>query len=548
MLRSLVGSEMCIRDRYMIMLRVFLKVAQVVVQSRVDVSHMLTGNEKKSNWFNLELMELQAIDNQVASVLGANKDRTAKLETPIRIDIYKEAPPKANDTRLSRVLLERWSMSLVQSSRSDSSMIDSLQAGYKKLVILLRSVYMQSRQLPVWGMRQASQEFGQQLKYDISVVESVTSAEPGMAEFQFGSQHTPFGRLYLSVRYRVSSHHSVGGEAVPGGFSPDMIESEYFNESLKLVRDVSAPIPIGKATQTNISRQRSFSCPTQAPINEQGPDLLYSEESGEDPVMTQDPTMTSPMIVGSYEPGSKFQPHSLPPRLPTSRQTSHSLSSSIMGPALSDEGVARPMDIPVDKLRHVSSRSSLEDPMGSSRGASPSSFGSSFGSSPYNVFGFTPPFAGATAAPIHTASPPDTESPSESYPLVFGDTRGKKPDSSPTVPISAFKVFDQNESVIADNCESSGNAYSVFLEQQQQEFESEHLPFADPDGPGDQDSKIGSFVEECWHAPALQVFSLQNGQRMSQSTQSLQQELFKLRDTKDLILSNKSFSEPGNQN
>ena len=43
---SISGSAECSQ----IMFRVFLKVAQVVVQSRVNVSHMLSGHEKTSNW------------------------------------------------------------------------------------------------------------------------------------------------------------------------------------------------------------------------------------------------------------------------------------------------------------------------------------------------------------------------------------------------------------------------------------------------------------------------------------------------------------------
>eukprot|EP00656_Telonema_subtile_P053229 TRINITY_DN7649_c0_g1_i3.p1 TRINITY_DN7649_c0_g1~~TRINITY_DN7649_c0_g1_i3.p1 ORF type:complete len:154 (+),score=13.48 TRINITY_DN7649_c0_g1_i3:98-559(+) len=116
-----------------IMFRVFLKVAQVVVQSRVNVSHMLSGHEKTSNWFNIELTELPGIDNQVVSVLGINRDRSVKLDTPIRIDIFVETPGPNADSKPTKVVLERWSISLVQSA-ADSNM-DSLQAGYKLSLI-----------------------------------------------------------------------------------------------------------------------------------------------------------------------------------------------------------------------------------------------------------------------------------------------------------------------------------------------------------------------------------------------------------------------------
>lgn len=487
-------------------------------------------------------MELQCIDNQVASVLGTKDNRSVRLDTPIRIDIYTDLPETAaEEGRPNRLLLERWSISLVQSTSVDSSMVDSLQAGYKKLVILLRAVYTQTRQLPLWAAKQKAQCEAPNLKYDISVVESVTHCEGDMAEFKFGSQYTPFGRLYVSVRYRTNSSNTLVSEEEPitrRGLNPQLINSEYFNkESLKLVREVTAPIPISGTSSTDRTRQRAFSAPTSAPIAEQGPDFLCDNQADDH---CEDADIVPPMMVGSYNQPSNFQPHSLPPRLPSRTET---LNRSVMGPALSADGVARPMDIPVEKLRHVNSRSSMDDPLdSSSRGGTPSSYGSSLGSSPYNMFGFTPPFAGATAAPICTSSPPETTTAAVACPLVFGDAQNS---ASRIAPISAFQVFtDEGDAPTnqADPSDSGTNPYSVFIEQseqQQQEFCSEHLPFADPAGPEDHDSKIGSFVEECWHAPALQMFSKQDGQRVSQSTQSLQEELFKLRDTKERILSAK---------
>ena len=64
---------------------------------------------------------------------------------------------------------------------------------------------------------------------------------------------------------------------------------------------------------------------------------------------------------------------------------------------------------------------------------------------------------------------------------------------------------------------------------------AEDLPFADPSGPEDHDSKIGSFVEELWNAPALAMFST-GGQRVTQSTKALHEELAKLRETKEKLV------------
>ena len=46
------------------------------------------------------------------------------------------------------------------SGDSGRVMLDSLQAGYKKLVILLRAVYTQTRQLPLWSRRRYKMQVG----------------------------------------------------------------------------------------------------------------------------------------------------------------------------------------------------------------------------------------------------------------------------------------------------------------------------------------------------------------------------------------------------
>lgn len=183
------------------------------------------------------------------------------------------------------------------------------------------------------------------------------------------------------------------------------------------------------------------------------------------------------------------------------------------------------------KLRKVNSRSSIEDMVRTSPSDAPSSFGSSsFGSSPYHMFGFTPPFASgfATTPPFMAGSAPTTgpgappELPDEAFPLVFGQET-KEHSAAQVIPVTNFQAFpseDGAESAIHTADSDSSQAYSVFLEQQQQEFSSEQLPFADVETE-DQDSKIGSFVESCWRAPALHMFSAQDGRRATQPTSSV---------------------------
>lgn len=269
------------------------------------------------------------------------------------------------------------------------------------------------------------------------------------------------------------------------------------------------------------------------------------------------------------------QPHSLPTRFGAdvfndimssgvpfrpsgSRSRGGSVDHNIVSPVLSMSGVAQPMDIPVGKMRRASSRSSLDEAsLGNSRGTSPSSFGSSFGSSPHNMFAFTPPFASGmsgAAAVASATSPPDAGS----EPLVFSeDVRGVAATSSQSAKstgASSFKAFAETSlgspgpepSIGAPQFPETGAG--SFADEQSApaqtstmfgQFSTEDLPFADPAGPEDNDSKIGSFVEECWNAPTLSMFSGGNGQRLSQSTKALVDALAQLQPTKERLVAAK---------
>jgi len=510
------------------------------------------------------------IEQRVLNTLGMSKSRSPKLDTPVRIDIYTESSPRS-----PRQLLERWSISVVRSGDSGRVMLDSLQAGYKKLVILLRAVYTQTRQLPLWSRRRGALA-GTSLHYEISVAESVTSFDEHMSEFQFGSQETPLGTLYLSVWYRK---FSAGGPSIQNPSPPeetvlgsDLINSEYFRDqsSLALERKSSAPIPIASETR-NAPEVRASSLPVQGlHMHRAQPVPIQDVGSIDDPGMDM-----TPPDVDSFHPqslparfgGDAFNcddilsgiPFNKPPS--GSRSRGSSVDQSIVSPVLSMSGVAQPMDIPVGKMRRTNSRSSLggtdEPSLGSSRGTSPSSFGSSFGSSPHNVFAFTPPFASAMsgATPVAQSLSPIENNTAD--PLVFGEARGGSNAaagsySSRTIPVSSFKTFQEASLEAPEGGAGSStavvNTHPLTVNQSRPfpdcddpyasgfgQFSAEDLPFADPSGPEDHDSKIGSFVEELWNAPALAMFST-GGQRVTQSTKALHEELAKLRETKEKLV------------
>lgn len=390
-----------------------------------------------------------------------------------------------------------------------------------------------------------------------------------MSEFQFGSQETPLGTLFLSVWYRKSVD---GGQAIPDSAATevpvvgsDLINSEYFRDhvqqsSLALERKSSAPIPIASELPSSTAPQvRASSLPVQQHMHRATPVLLQEVGDGADGM-----EMGSPC---------SFQPHSLPARFGNdgfnhndilsgipfkppsgSRSRGSSVDHTIVSPVLSMSGVAQPMDIPVGKMRRASSRSSLDEPsLGSSRGTSPSSFGSSFGSSPHNMFAFTPPFASAMSGQTpaaHSLSPLDNPA---TAPLVFDEGRAAAAAphgsySTRAIPVSSFKAYNDTSQLH----DPRGNATAVDPNMQTNplnvngsrpfpddhghsqvstfgQFSAEDLPFADPSGPEDHDSRIGSFVEECWNAPALSMFSEGNGQRVAQSTKALHEELAKLK-------------------
>jgi len=565
-----------------IVLRVFLKLAQVVVQSRVQFASRdgkrPAQQRSSGSWFNIEMEDVKEIEQRVLNTLGMSKSRSPKLGTPVRIDIYMESGPRG--ARSSKQLLERWSVSLVKSGDSLATATDSLQAGYKKLVILMRAVYTQTRQLPLWSQRRVGK-----LHYEISTAESVTQFDEEMSEFQFGSQDTPLGTMYLSVWYRkiagagmptvtttatmaaagAQQSQTAPTEATVVG--SELINSEYFRDqsSLNLERKSSAPIAIasGETTENASEQPRASSLPVQQHFHRTSaaPVLLQEVGDGEHGMLGSD--LGSPV---------NFQPHSLPTRFGAdvfsndmpfrgplgTRSRGGSVDHNVVSPVLSMSGVAQPMDIPVGKMRRAGSRNSLDEPsLGSSRGTSPSSFGSSFGSSPHNMFAFTPPFAsGMSAAAAAQSASPDGGG---DHPLVFSETRYSGSTSAAGISTGGFSKPDAETSQAADGDSNiaGSNIMAPAAEMAPRssifpggdhstpslahtsamfgQFSAEDLPFADPSGPEDHDSKIGSFVEECWNAPALSIFSGSNGQRIFQTTKELQETLSALRDTQARI-------------
>ena len=568
--------------------------------------------------------------------------RSPRLDTPVRIDIFMESDRRS--ARSPRQLMERWSVSLVKRCRGTLQQLRVTLTSLYLFRFVQRWWLCDCVRLPAIWLQETSDSYASsvhanqtastvgsakvhvalsandvpctmqqddvrpfaflrnaKLHYEISTAEvtelcasccctrvdpflsqSVTHFDEQMTEFQFGSQETPLGTMYLSVWYRriafgtpaVSSTTTAAAEGTPAeGDVPvvgsDLINSEYFRDqpSVKLERKSSAPIPIASETRdaTDGRQQRASSLPVQQHFLRQGATAPFAlqETDEEDRGML----MNAASDLGS--PVS-FQPHSLPTRFgtdlfgggelsgappfrpPGSRSRGGSVDHNIVSPVLSMSGVAQPMDIPVGKMRRAGSRNSLDEPsLGSSRGTSPSSFGSSFGSSPHNMFAFTPPFASGMATTAPTTSPAIESD--GAAPLTFAGPGASGSHSVKSTGASSFKAFAETslggetggDPAAPPTLESVSTTSTsrVFADQSAPsststmfgQFSTEDLPFADPAGPEDNDTKIGSFVEDCWNAPSLSMFTGGNGQRRSQSTKALVETMEKLRVTKNAI-------------
>ncbi|MBA0781208.1 hypothetical protein Gotri_002151, partial [Gossypium trilobum] len=150
------------------------------------------------------------------------------------------------------------------SSGSRRSSSNNLSALYKKLILLLRSLYVTVRLLPAYKIFRDLNSSGQIRAFKLvprvsSSVESFTQKEEAeMQRFWFTPVDTSCGRLCLSVLYRssISDISSESSTPMSPQFIPDYVGSPLTDP---LRRFPSLPVSQGSPSSLPFSRRHSWS-------------------------------------------------------------------------------------------------------------------------------------------------------------------------------------------------------------------------------------------------------------------------------------------------
>ncbi|EPS41549.1 hypothetical protein H072_4561 [Dactylellina haptotyla CBS 200.50] len=230
-----------------LMTNFFLKLALVVVRSRMDVPPVFargTANRKVNKWFNVELEETDLFREELK--LWKYSDATDNRPPPLIIETYIDAEELTPNQTLvildenekrhnvettllafrnwrrgsplnskKEVILERWRVDLSAPTGDPSP---ELAVVYKKSIVLFRSLYSYTRLIPSWKLQKKLAK-GQKsnLRICCRIVNSETAPipQPDPLEialipreknvtnsFQFGPVESPAGTFTVKVDYR----------------------------------------------------------------------------------------------------------------------------------------------------------------------------------------------------------------------------------------------------------------------------------------------------------------------------------------------------------
>ena len=237
------------------------KAALIILRARVELSPAIgkTTNSKRVNkWFNTDIEETEDYREQILP--WKTCDTTNNRPPPLVIEVYidrkelannqcvvildeqgkrwdvKEAltssvnPRTAGHTSpdFDEVVLERWTVELGENrTRSTQDLNVALPAVYKKGIVLFRSLFTQTRLLPVHNQ---SRRFGflgphNQLKlkyrltdgsssgrrttFDSLSIPLCPSQDKAVEHFSFGDTDSPAGPISLQVDYRTNCNFTV---------------------------------------------------------------------------------------------------------------------------------------------------------------------------------------------------------------------------------------------------------------------------------------------------------------------------------------------------
>ncbi|KFK34234.1 hypothetical protein AALP_AA5G118500 [Arabis alpina] len=184
----------------------FPKALHIVLDSRIpslqSQSHSRTGSalKKSDKWFNLVMGDRPAALDKLHSW-------HRNILDSLVIDIILVHPISTTpETVIERWVVQYENPLIMSPHHSDSS--TRYQKVYKKSIILLRSLYAQTRLLPAYRvsrqLRSSLSSSGYDLIYKVSSFSDLFSAPVSetMKEFRFAPVEVPPGRLCASVTYR----------------------------------------------------------------------------------------------------------------------------------------------------------------------------------------------------------------------------------------------------------------------------------------------------------------------------------------------------------
>ncbi|EWC46878.1 hypothetical protein DRE_03890 [Drechslerella stenobrocha 248] len=329
-----------------LMTNFFLKLALVVVRSRMDVPPVFTrgtANRKVNKWFNVELEETDIFREDLR--VWKYSDATENRPPPLVIETYIDAQDLTpNQTlvildemekrhnvettlfahRKKEVVLERWRVDL---SLPTGEPAPELAVVYKKSIVLFRSLYSYARLLPSWKLQKKLAKGNKSsLRLCCRVVNGDTTpiSQPDALgiplihwetnvtnSFQFGAVESPAGTFNVRVDYRRQTEFRVDdSEALLSSHFLNLDE-HYFKPSLHH-RTGSQPV--------NLPPRELGSLPSNAGnVAQRGdPSLAYGSLTSFHPagIASQSPisALRNLHISGGSSAGSPSEAASIPVR------------------------------------------------------------------------------------------------------------------------------------------------------------------------------------------------------------------------------------------
>ncbi|EEH47485.2 uncharacterized protein PADG_03569 [Paracoccidioides brasiliensis Pb18] len=235
------------------------KAALIILQSRVELplAYNKDSDVKRVNrWFNVELDETDVLKDDLRTWKSC--DTTDRRPPPMIIETYLDPDELTHnqslvildehgkrwdvlealnslfsykgpqDTRYSRVILERWKVELGDASRDlPADLASILPTLYKKSIVLFRSLFTHSRFLPAWkfSKRQTTMRSNPTLPIRYRIYNGTSAGTPQALDplsipfyddggktietFSFGVIESPAGPFSVQVTYRMNCDFRV---------------------------------------------------------------------------------------------------------------------------------------------------------------------------------------------------------------------------------------------------------------------------------------------------------------------------------------------------